>query len=962
MLAHHVRKTGMHPNGAVTKYVIDPTGLGDVAAEYDGVGGLIARYRHGYGLLAREDRTHSAAFYTFTATGDTSEVISGNGTVLNKYVFDPFGSVVTQLEAIANPFGYVGEHGVMSESDTLQFMRARFYDVDTGRFLQQDPINIQSGSINLYTYVANRPTEAIDPSGLDDEDCDFQKATDVSNYYKYGLDRLRSVFGDAFKFIGEAIRDAVWKDVRELDIPLNQPEAIRKGIEWGGRGIAGGAGRTFSKWSRYQGGYGHGAGGAGGTGGGTGGGAGGGWGGGGCGSGGGFSDPGGHGEGGGSGSSDGAGSFDPNDKLAPVGFGESAYLSADQTLAYTVRFENKSDATAPARLIDVSDSLDPDLDLDTFELTEITFAGQTLSIPSGVDRYDARVPISVGDGVPIVVNVHAALDRENRHLSLALEALDPTTGWFPENPLVGLLFPNDDTRRGEGSLSYRIRPLAGLPSGTVIQNRARIVFDYNDPIDTPLVSNVLDAGTPASRVAVLPGEITDTTFPVTWSGQDDESGSGIASYDVWVSIDGATPIVWQQATMATSAQITVSPGRTYAFYSVARDNVGHVESPPSIPDATIYVQHPTDPVFVGTDDGDVYFVRMNAPGTAVEVYQNTAGTGAPSFTAPLAGLVSMTFDLGGGDDQLIVSNADFLAEGVMLRYDAGTGANTLLVQAGAVNIESTVAVGATLNTTVTGGGHLRTNALRQNGLAITGAGSRVTLNAASGTSVLSLLAIDAGAVLDITDNAVIVDYTGASPAETIRGLILTGRGGVGIGNGIWTGAGITSSTAAAENLLNPESRSVGYAENGSLPGGPHTTYRGQAVDGTAVLIAYVHTADANLDGTVDDEDVRVVTQAYAPGTPQPNWALGDFDYNGFVDDDDVTLLGVFYEAGTLPLPLPGREGGAAGAAPENGEENLVDLLADALTAANDDERIRLAASARPIGRKHEAADDLWARW
>ena len=40
---------------------------------------------------------------------------------------------------------------------------------------------------------------------------------------------------------------------------------------------------------------------------------------------------------------------------------------------------------------------------------------------------------------------------------------------------------------------------------------------------------------------------------------------------------------------------------------------------------------------------------------------------------------------------------------------------------------------------------------------------------------------------------------------------------------------------------------------------------------------------------------------YAPGVPQPSWALGDFDYNGFVDDDDVTLLGVFYDPNASPL-------------------------------------------------------------
>jgi hypothetical protein len=116
--------------------------------------------------------------------------------------------------------------------------------------------------------------------------------------------------------------------------------------------------------------------------------------------------------------------------------------------------------------------------------------------------------------------------------------------------------------------------------------------------------------------------------------------------------------------------------------------------------------------------------------------------------------------------------------------------------------------------------------------------------------------------------------------------------------------GITSSTAAQANTSDPESRSVGYAENSALPLGPYTTFRGQAVDATSVLIAYTRTGDATLDGLVNDDDVTVVGATYAPATAQAHWALGDFDYNGFVADDDVTLLGVFYQpvAGAAAAP------------------------------------------------------------
>jgi hypothetical protein len=56
------------------------------------------------------------------------------------------------------------------------------------------------------------------------------------------------------------------------------------------------------------------------------------------------------------------------------------------------------------------------------------------------------------------------------------------------------------------------------------------------------------------------------------------------------------------------------------------------------------------------------------------------------------------------------------------------------------------------------------------------------------------------------------------------------------------------------------------------------------VDNTSVLIAYTRTGGANLDGLVNDDDVTIVGANYAPGVPNANWAMGDFDYNGFVDD------------------------------------------------------------------------------
>ena len=84
------------------------------------------------------------------------------------------------------------------------------------------------------------------------------------------------------------------------------------------------------------------------------------------------------------------------------------------------------------------------------------------------------------------------------------------------------------------------------------------------------------------------------------------------------------------------------------------------------------------------------------------------------------------------------------------------------------------------------------------------------------------------------------------------------------------------------------------------------TYRGQAVDSTTILIAYTRTADANLDGLVNNDDVTIVGANFSRDAAKPAWAIGDFEYNASVDADDVTLLGVFYNPGVNPTPAPGH--------------------------------------------------------
>jgi hypothetical protein len=85
----------------------------------------------------------------------------------------------------------------------------------------------------------------------------------------------------------------------------------------------------------------------------------------------------------------------------------------------------------------------------------------------------------------------------------------------------------------------------------------------------------IDAGAPTSHVLPLPATTTNPLFLVQWTGQDDNLGSGVASFDIYVSDNGAPAVLWLQHTPDSQATYHGLAGRTYAFYSLATDHVGN---------------------------------------------------------------------------------------------------------------------------------------------------------------------------------------------------------------------------------------------------------------------------------------------------------------------------------------------------------------------------------------------------
>jgi len=157
-------------NGVETRYLLDlNSGMENVLAEMDSNNDVKKYYVYGDGLLySVYAGTGERLFHHYDAIGSTVALTDFLGNVTDKYAYLPFGTLANSDTAHNNSFTYVGKFGVMQEQNGLYFMRARFYDPVTRRFLSRDPVEEDmqnTQTISPYLYVEGRPISFIDPNG-----------------------------------------------------------------------------------------------------------------------------------------------------------------------------------------------------------------------------------------------------------------------------------------------------------------------------------------------------------------------------------------------------------------------------------------------------------------------------------------------------------------------------------------------------------------------------------------------------------------------------------------------------------------------------------------------------------------------------------------------------------------------------------------------------------------------------
>ncbi len=251
--------------------------------------------------------------------------------------------------------------------------------------------------------------------------------------------------------------------------------------------------------------------------------------------------------------------------------------------------------------------------------------------------------------------------------------------------------------------------------------------------------------------------------------------------------------------------------------------------------------------------------------------------GAGAFTKSGAG----TLVIAGPQDYAPGALFDVLGGAAVLNTDAsGTGLMT----------DAHLAISVT-------GAELRFGANQHLDTLTVGTGGKVVF---AGADRAALKHLANTGTIDLATAALVVDYDGSSPLADVRAMLASGCAG-----GLWNGPGIQSSAAAADP---DDLTALGVLDNADPQVGGKTTFEGEAVDATAVLVKYTWAGDANLDGVVDANDYDVIDKMFLfpPVPDSTGWWTGDFTYDGVIDANDYDRIdrAFLFQTGPLAGGMP----------------------------------------------------------
>jgi RHS repeat-associated protein len=189
-------------------------------------------YRDGQ-LLASSFYTEGVRHFHLDHLGTPRAITDANGNRVAYHAYFPFGEEMTSFAQDSEQMKLTGHErdfaNASSVADDLDYMHARHYNPQVGRFLSIDPLfRPTSGpqGLNRYSYVGGRPLTLVDRYGLDpcftDDSGTFRCDTTTTTTPIF-LDPLQGLsdliggrlFMDSFPFDSWSnIRDGFWQGIK----------------------------------------------------------------------------------------------------------------------------------------------------------------------------------------------------------------------------------------------------------------------------------------------------------------------------------------------------------------------------------------------------------------------------------------------------------------------------------------------------------------------------------------------------------------------------------------------------------------------------------------------------------------------------------------------------------------------------------------------------------------------------
>jgi RHS repeat-associated protein len=158
-------------SGVTTRYLVDdlnPTGYPQVAEELTG-GAATRTYTYGLQRISENvfaNNTWTPSFYGYDGFGTVRQLTNSSGAITDTYDYDAFGNKINSTGTTPNNMLYRGEQ--YDPDLGLYYLRARYYNPITGRFMSRDPLDgyiDEPATLHKYLYAGGDPVNVIDPSG-----------------------------------------------------------------------------------------------------------------------------------------------------------------------------------------------------------------------------------------------------------------------------------------------------------------------------------------------------------------------------------------------------------------------------------------------------------------------------------------------------------------------------------------------------------------------------------------------------------------------------------------------------------------------------------------------------------------------------------------------------------------------------------------------------------------------------